>query len=66
MNAVDTPFLTTCDLCGHKTAALPGPRWRRGRPEPPAGFQTGYIVELAERQFPICAPCMSRVLRPAA
>lgn len=62
----DLPFLTTCDLCGNKTAAMPGPRNRRGRPMPPAGFDIGYIVEVADREFPICYPCMSRVLNVAA
>lgn len=66
MNEWDTPFLTTCDLCNRKTAALPGPRNLRGRPEPPAGFEIGYVVEIADRTFPICAPCVALVLQPAA
>lgn len=61
----EEPFLTTCELCHRKAAALPGPRWRRGRPEPPAGFEIAYIVEIAERSYPICSPCLQSVLLTA-
>jgi hypothetical protein len=61
MNKWDEPFLTTCDLCMRKTAAMPGPRFRRGRPEPPAGFQLGFVVEIADREFPICLECVQSV-----
>ncbi len=66
MNRWDEPFLTTCDLCNRKTAAMPGPRNRRGRPEPPAGYEIGYVVEVGDRDFPICAPCVESVLQTAA
>jgi hypothetical protein len=62
MNRIDEPFLTTCDLCNRRTAALPGPRNRRGRPEPPAGFAVGFVVEIADREFPICSGCLFSVL----
>lgn len=66
MNKWDEPFLTTCDLCSVRMAAVPGPRWRRGRPLPPPGFRVGYITELADREFPICARCLANVLQTAA
>lgn len=56
------PFLTTCDLCHVRMAAVPGPANRTGRPMPPDGFELGYIVETRDRQFPICSPCLARVL----
>jgi hypothetical protein len=63
----DEPVLTSCDLCQAKAAALPGPRWRRGRPEPPAGYRVGYLVEVGvERTYVICAPCLADVLQIAA
>ncbi len=61
----DEPMLTTCDLCDAKTAAMPGPRNRRGRPVPPAGFRIGYIVEIADREFPICSDCVRTVTTTA-
>jgi hypothetical protein len=63
----DEPVLTMCDLCQNNAAALPGPRWRRGRPEPPAGYRVGYLVEVGvERTYVICAPCLADVLQIAA
>jgi hypothetical protein len=62
----DEPLLTVCDLCQAKAAALPGPRWRRGRPEPPAGYRVGYLVEMAERHYVICATCLADVMQIAA
>ena len=66
MNKWDEPYLTTCDLCHRKAACMPGPRNRRGRPEPPAGFEIAYVVEIADREFLICGPCMESVLTTAA
>jgi hypothetical protein len=62
----DEPVLTRCDLCQNKAAALPGPRWRRGRPEPPTGYRIGYLVEMATRHYVICAPCLADILQIAA
>jgi hypothetical protein len=62
----DEPVLTICDLCQAKAAALPGPRRQHGRPEPPAGYRVGYLVEMAERHYVICAPCLADVLQIAA
>ena len=61
-----TPTLTICDLCDRKMAALPGPMRRCGRPEPPAGHQAGYIVEMADRAFAICRDCLAKVMQTAA
>lgn len=62
----DLPTLTVCSLCGARTAAMPGPRNRRGRPLPPAGYEVGYIVELKHRAFCICAVCLNHAVTVAA
>lgn len=56
------PFLTTCDLCHARMAAVPGPASRTGRPMPPDGFELGYIVEGRDRQYPICVVCLDRTI----
>jgi hypothetical protein len=66
MTVLDEPLLTICDLCHKPTAAMPGPRWRRGRPEPPAGHEYGFLVEQADRFYTICAPCLASVIHTAA
>lgn len=62
----DEPLLTPCDLCHKPTAVMAGPRWRRGRAEPPAGREYGYLVEMAHRHYVICAPCLASVIHTAA
>lgn len=61
-----TPTLTFCDLCGLRTAAMPGPMFRNPRREPPAGRRLGYIVEMDNgRAYSICSACLASVLEPA-
>jgi hypothetical protein len=61
-----TPTLTTCDICNARMAAVRGPFSRNiGRPKPPIGHRLGYIVEIADREFPICQVCLTEVLQPA-
>ncbi|MBA2708577.1 MAG: hypothetical protein H0U59_12305 [Gemmatimonadaceae bacterium] len=57
-----TPTLTTCELCDTRMAAMPGPMSRIGRACPPDGYELGYIVELAERNCPICRDCLDKTL----
>ncbi len=59
-------LLTTCELCSTYMAAMPGPMNRLGRPCPPNGYELGYIVELAERNYPICKACLDKTLLVAA
>lgn len=61
-----TPTLTTCDLCQHRMAAMPGPDNHMNRPPAPEGFRLGYIVELADRVHTICADCLHIVVNVAA
>jgi len=62
-----TPTLTTCELCSAPMAAVRGPfSVSIGRPAPPNGYRLGYIVELAQREYPICKACLDHVLKTAA
>lgn len=66
VSSAEVPFLTTCDLCHARMATLPGPRNRQGRPLPPAGYRTGYVVEFEDRSFPICSPCLTKTIGVSA
>ena len=61
----EVAYLTRCELCKAPTACMPGPRSKQGRPAPPNGFELGYLVELAKRDYPICAACLNSVLNAA-
>ncbi len=58
-----TPTRTNCTTCGARMAAVRGPYSKSiGRPDPPAGYRLGYIMEQADRDIPICAECFQLIL----
>lgn len=64
--AESLPFKTTCELCHQLMAAVRGPSNYRSRPPVPQGYRLGYLVEQADRSFPICAACLANVMNVAA
>jgi hypothetical protein len=60
------PFKTECSQCHALMAAVRGPSSYRSRPPTPQGYRLGYMVELKEHAYPICAACLSRVMNIAA
>jgi len=60
------PFKAECSQCHALMAAVRGPSSYRSRPPVPQGYRLGYLVELKEQTFPICAPCLANVIGTAA
>lgn len=67
MTIVDElPVRTECELCHQLMALVRGPSSYRSRPPTPQGYRLGYLVEQADRSYPICAPCLANVMNIAA